>query len=593
MADGKTDVQPAIAQALAAAASWTNQTAGNRAVVLFPPGTYNLTQYRAIFAINLTGLHDITLTGDPTPDEAGNYRTKLIGAPAAYNAARNTPLYNSFFNVYGARNIIIENFYLDKQAPYFVQGTVRAADANAHTIDVTVAPGYRDFSDPYVAHLLKIIWFFTGPDREIWDHGAAACAPTTPRLPLDYGCYGTHVLSHQLLSPNLWRLTLDKPPSSADTDQPFVIWNNLGWQPGFMVDHSENVTIQNIFYTGGGPAVHIQFSDGDNVIKNVRVDIPPNSGALFAATSGFNGGSNRGTITLDNVHVAHVDDDAFHFSASTYFPVLNATAAGDHLRLALCYDGSFQPGDTVALWNWSEKHEVARAEITTATIVKDSDATNFPRTCDITLDRGLGAIHNMRTYNPRRLGLEMDENDRILNLSFHPQLTVENSYLSSMRARCGIIQVSATFTDNMCENTALAGLLVGPEFGWGEGYSVNHVVIRNNTFRNIGGTAIYIANIADSSHALSYDEVTAPSASTNISQSNTNIEVTSNQFADLGAFQYGVMGMRGAAVTVQNAKNVSIQSNLLDPASTRYSDTKTPIVVAPASTSGIVVQGQP
>lgn len=591
MADGKTDDQTAIAQALAAAAAWTDQTPGNRAIVQFPPGAYSLARYRAIFAINLVGLHDITVTGDPTPDPAGSYPTKLIGAPPGYNATRNAPLYNSFFNIHGAQNIVIENFYLDKQTPYFLQGTVRDADTAANTIDLAVAPGYRDFADPYVAHLLNIIWFFNGPSHDIWDHGATACASPSPRLASDNGCYNTHILSRRLLSPNLWRLTLDEPPSPADVGHPFLIWKNLGWQPGVMIDHSRNVTIADIFYTGGGgPAVHIQFSDGDNIIKNVRVDIPPASDALFAATSGFNGGSNRGTITLDNVHVAHVDDDAFHFSAGPYYPVLDATPAGDHLRLALCYDGSFRPGDSVALWDWSEKREVSRARIVTSTIVQDSDAKTFPRTCDITLDHGLGVIHQMRSYNPNRLGMESDENDRLLNLSFHPQLTVENSYLSSMRARCGIIQVSATFTNNTCENTALAGLIVGPEFSWGEGYSVDHVAIENSIFRNLGGPAIIIGNIADSTRLPTFGQMAAPSASTNIARNNTAIDVTNNHFKNLGAFAYGTMGLRGAAVTVQNAENVTIAHNTLDPTPPRYSDTKTPIVIAPATTGNIVVR---
>lgn len=587
--DGQHDDQIAIERTIRAAAAWTGQSVEHAAVVYFPAGTYALTHIYKLYAINLVGSRNISVRGQVCPDAKVYYCVKLIGAPATLNQANGLPVYNSFFNVSQSHNIHISNFYLDKQRPYFSQGKVLAVDPVDRTVDLEFDRGYQDFSDPLTDRLLNTIVVFTDPALRNWDHSDAACLGAVAATATNHDCHNFHMQAKQVLRPGVFRVQLDQAPPQEFVGHSYLMWRNLGWQPGFMVDRSSDVVVENIFYTGGGgPGAHVQASDGEVLFRNFTVDVPAGSGRLFAATSGFNGSRNRGKITLDKVHVAHTDDDAFHFAAGYYYPVIAEAPDKRSISIALCYDGDFRPGDQVAAWDWSTKRYVASATVMSSASILDQDRARYPRACRIALDKPLPLLNNLRSYENSFIGRRPDVNDRILNMSFQPFLTVKDSYLSSMRARCGIIQVSANVSGNTCRNTILAGFLVGPEFVWGEGYAVKDVSITNNDFDSIGGTAIYIADIADSNRSPTYAQMSDPKElDTNNQKDNRNISIQGNRFSNLGAYGHGIMGIRGAAITVENASSVQISGNTVVHSALEHRDAPTSIVVSPSTTSNV------
>ncbi len=583
--DKLQDSQFVISKAILAAKDWVRSDVGRHAVIHFDPKTYMLTSLRSLFSIDLSNCTNITLSGimcGPVTTKC----TRLIGASPTLNT-KQLPLYNSFFKIDHANHITIENFFLDKASPYFTQGSVVGVHDNKKSIDVEIDDGYPNFQDPLIAKFYKVAVFFVGSNTPFWTHSEGTCEDVNSFSP-GQQCENFHILSTQHENGRIWQLNLNKPFRGTFRRTKVLVWQNLGWQPGFLIADSKDVTIRNIFYTGGGgSAVHVQQSEGNIVIENVNVDIPPGSNRLFAATSGFNGSSNRGTITLDHVSVKHTDDDAFHFSAGSYFPVLNESSDGRRIRVDLCYEGQFKPGDDIAAWNWQKKQEVGRAQVQSVSIVTDDDPKKYRRTCDISLDRALPTLQNLRTYSEKNLGIQHDENDRILNLSLHAFLTVKNSYLSSMRARCGIVQVSALIENNVCANTPAAGLLVGPEYAWGEGYSVNGVKIINNVFDSIGGTAVYIADIDDSISSPTAHEMLARTTTGPVQMDNKNITVSGNRFNHLGFVASGIMGIRGAAVTVANARNVTISNNTYGTSRHSVPLAADQLIVAPASTAAV------
>lgn len=582
--DGSGDAQGAIRKAVTDAESWTNPSSDRHAIVKFPAGTFSLEKPSDIFAIPLDHARNITLRGEDCTNWQSTDCTRLIGAPASTNPS-GAPLYNTFFHITDSQNIKIENFYLDKKIPYFIQGRVETTDSAPRTLVVSVDPGFMNFSDS-LAHALNIMMVFTNPDTPYWDHGRAACSSPAVDQAASENCHLFHVLSAQKLTGQKWELTLDKDPPSSFLGKPFLVWKNVGWQPGMLVSQTSNFSASHIFYTGGGgPAVHVQQSDGDIVLQDFVVDVPTGSGRLFAATSGFNGSANRGKIIIDHAVVRHTDDDAFHFSAGPYFPVLDQNSA--RIRVDLCYPGQFKDGDEIAAWDWASKTTVGSAHVLSATPVLDVDQERYHRTCDLTLDHSLPPLRNLRTYSEKNLGAQNDKNDRIVNLSLHPVLTVTNSYLSSMRARCGIIQVSAIVTHNVCANTPAAGFLIGPEYAWGEGYAVDGVNITYNKFDNIGGTAILIADTANSIKFPDRREMLAQPNAAPQNSDNANIVVEHNEFRNLGMVSYGIMGIKGAAVTVANAKNVSISGNTLSSADASASLSAESIVISPFSTRNV------
>jgi hypothetical protein len=580
-ADGITDDQAAIARAIAAAGAFTAAAPGNTATVFFPAGSYALTRYMGPYPITVQGMSRVTLAGEtcagsPTPC------AKLIGMALAINhGPRKSPYASGFFYVKDAQDITVENFTLSRIMPLYIQGHILSVDTLAQTLIARLDPGFEPMQSP-ATQGLNLLLIYPNPAKAQWDRSAAACAPP-PGVPNRPGaCFNTHITARVQRPDGTWQLTFDKPLPPAYTGKSFILWHDFGIPAAFTAETSRNVTLANIFYSGGGgSAVHLYALSGTNTVRDVTVDVPPGSGQLFAALSGLNGGNLRGTLLIDHVSLTRTNDDGFHFSANGYFPVLDEDETGTHLRLALCYANSIQPGDTLAAWNWPTKQEVGRATVLSLHISIDQDKALYPRTCDITLSAPFPRLHNLRTYSPKNLGLQADPNDRVIDLSSNMQLTVQNSYLSSMGAHCGIVQVSARILNNVCADTTATGLFIGPGYNWGEGYAVNGVTISGNVFRNINGTAIQIVDALAAQAPPTKADILSPLVPAAAPrQDNVNITIANNKFEQIGTADASYAGVRGAAITVQNAQHVRITGNQTNGA---------PILVSPATTSDVTI----
>lgn len=557
--DDQAEIDSAVAQALA----WTNANNKNQAIIKFSRGVYDLSQIRNLYAIDIQHAHDITFEGQACSFTDLQLCTTLIGAPATLLPGPLNVHFNTFFSVGLSQHISIRNFVLDKKIPYFSQGTIQHVEIAKRSVTLQPDPGYLDLDGLLAQRLMNIIMFFPLPTAATWDHSHAACAPeqSSNASSDPNGCSNFHILARHKNINGSWTFVLDKSPLVSFTNGKYLIWKNLGWQYGILIDRSEDVSIENVFYTGGGgPAAHIQRPRGMISIKNLVVDVPPGSGRLFSATSGVNGGHGRGQVVLDHLVVRHSDDDGFHFSAGSYFPAISQSKNGTTVNVGGCYDSDFEKGDHIAAWDWKAKRELSRAVVESETEGPTS-IPGFPRICELRLNTALPALSGMKTFNSSKLGQAQDSNDRIINLSLNEHLLVENSVLSSMRARCGIIQVEAIYRNNLCENTPGGGLIVGPEFQWGEGYAVQSAVITGNTFRAIGGTAIRIGDIFDSTRSQSRTQIQQDQNHAVEASVNRNIVIQNNRFEDLGSYQAGFAGTSGVAISVQNADGVTIDHN--------------------------------
>ena len=582
---GQRDAQTGIAAALKAAGDWTGSGPGRHARVVFPPGTYDISAVKSIYAIRIVGLHDIEVRGTLVADDRSR-STVLVGAPADLSANRKNVVFNTFFDIESSKNVVVSGFYLDKRVPYFSQGTVVGADKARRSIDVSPEPGYLDIGGELSRERINIVSFFDDYASRTWDHSAAFCGTADLPADLKHSCSNWHVLGREPLGDGTWRLMLDRTPAETIVGKKFLLWRNVNWQYGILVDRSTDVTIQDIFYTGGGgPAVHIQASDGLNAVRGLVVDVPKGQNRLFAATSGVNGIANRGRIALDHVSVSKVDDDAFHIAAGRYYPVLDQSASRDVVVLGECYPEEFRAGDRVSAFDWALKAEAADAIVTDARITATVDPAKSPRQCTVVLDRPLPPLHGLGSFDPAMVGRATDNNDRIVNHSQSVRLRITDSTLSSMRAHCGIIQVPASYSGNRCSDTPYAGLLIGPEYPWGEGYAVNDVTIEKSVFDNIGGTAICVG---DSEAEPGHPGITS-TCGTRVSDfigriDNGNIVIRGNAFTRLGSFASGLTGVPGLAISIGNAFDTRVVGN-------KASDgTSVPVSVAPRSTRNVQVQ---
>ena len=136
-------------------------------------------------------------------------------------------------------------------------------------------------------------------------------------------------------------------------------------------------------------------------------------------------------------------------------------------------------------------------------------------------------------------------------------------------------------------------LIVGPEFSWGEGPAVQGVKIINITFSNISGPAIYLADIENSNRSPSYEEMEITSSvppATNTREDNRNILIEGNTFTNLGTYRQGIMGIRGLAISVQNATDVSILNNHFYSAPPHQRNAPDSIAISPTTTSRVTVR---
>jgi hypothetical protein len=331
-----------------------------------------------------------------------------------------------------------------------------------------------------------------------------------------------------------------------------------------VVHRSRDCVAEDIQYYGGGAdaGMGVWACSGTITFRRFRVGVPPGSDRLFAAAGGGQEFQNRGTLVLDGCDISRADDDGVNMG-TTYAQVLQQV---DPRTLVVEDRGiPFQPGDTLALWDWFLKK--GRSEAKLVQFAREGNkAVRLTLDADVKAEHPAGSpgLPDRATWKGGGRFEEHDGVDRIADFEAAGKLIIRNCRFQNMRARNILVKTSDSVIEGCTfYNTHMTAILAGPEFYWGEAPAVRNLVIRNNRFVNIDGSSI---NLGCHASDHSFD--------------NRNILIEGNTFEKYGALGgVGIAGRQGTAVLIRNADGVIIRNNTFGPPAPTAPPGAKPLVV--------------
>jgi len=527
--DGKANDLPAIQKAIDAAV-----LKGDGAVVIIPDGRYRL---------------------DPLTQQRGhlilrNARGLTISGSADSHLICMNPNVN-IFDIEGSSNLKLESLKLEHGNYLFTQGVVQNVSIADRTVEVTIDPGFDAPDSQYIAPL-NFLMVFVDPATHTWQHDDS---------------WPPQIEKREQLAHGHWLLTLSRAPDARFQSKPFVIWRNVykGW--ALAMQDSRDITIENVSYysRGGEGGFVIGHCDGDISFRHFQVTVPPGSGDRFAAAGGAMVFNNRIRLIVEDSAFDLTDDDNINMGTNSSHVLAQTDAR------TLTIEGGrnradYRVGDHVQIWDWVEKKVRTEARIVSA----DSNG----QVTTVTLDRdvkmgtmGAGPLAEFQAAQPKgdihpaRRANEYDGIDRLANLDDVGTATIRRSTFQSLRARNLLIKASNTLIENnVFHDTAMASILVGPEFYWDEAPSVSNLIIRNNRFQNVSGSNIFVA-----SHTTEGEF--HPGSAKPLPQSSDNhaITIEGNEFVNFGHFSAGIAGEQGVPILIRNVDGASVRRNIIGP----------------------------
>jgi len=493
---GVADDAPGINAAIAVA-----DKAAGPAVVFIPAGRYRL-ETRGTGApayLSILGAKNLTITG-----EAGS---RLVATNLNFN----------IFIIRDCEHVRVSNLELDTSTLAFTQGKIDSVDVPSLTVNLHVDQGYDDLDRPDFATFQEL-HVVSNPASGSWDQDI----------------WPPHIVSREKLGDRTWRLHLAvvKPTYAG---KPWIVWRGIYHAWAFDVERSRDCTIEHIDGLSIVNGFVLHGNPGDVTLSYCRIGVPPGSGRLFCANGGMMIFVNRGVVTLDHCDFSRTDDDSMNMG--THFEHI-IQKVDDRTLIVEKGDVDWTTGDTVAVWDW-----VAHKQRCIAKIVSIAHAAQGVQ---LSLDRAVEVDHvGASVKNAKRLALERDGIDRLIDTDTAGTLIVRNCRLSSMRARCVLDKASHSIIENnVFYNQHLPAILVGPEFYWDEGGSVTSAIIRNNRFENMDIPGIRVGEI-----------------SSDTALDNRNVVIEGNDFEGLGGAPVVDAKMRGAAICVTNTDGVIIRNN--------------------------------
>jgi len=500
--DGEADDGPAINHAIAVAIN-----AGPGTTVLIPAGRYRLEAPNGYGEhLSIHRAQGLTIRGEPGT-------VLLANDPEA-----------SIIAIQGSKNVKLSTLTLEQAKCYFSQGVVVAVDPKAIGCDVTIDPRY---DEPDAMTLM-------------------GCKSFRPFIYADTSAYESsrhfrQIKSQQRTSDRKWHLTFDGGPLDPElTGKKFIIWDDRHRSHAIAGGNDEDCQFEDVTYygKGAGAMFFISAARGTMIFRRCIATVPPDSEGLLSCSGGGLFPNNRGSLIFDSCVFEKIDDNAADIMTS-YVRVLAQT---DARTLQLQSNPGFEPGDILAIMDWSRKSERSVAKI--VAVVNKPD-----RTCIATLDRDV-EIRRSGAGNSKAGGdARGDGIDRVVDYNLACQSAIfRNCRMQSLRSRALNIKAQncmiegCTFFD--CEMPAIAA---GPELSWSEGPAVRNLTIRNNHFKHCNVNNIDIDCFDADKDCPALD--------------NRNILIEGNHFEDYG--EHATLHQTpGCAIHIKNADGVIIRNNI-------------------------------
>jgi Periplasmic copper-binding protein (NosD) len=442
--------------------------AGQNSVVI-PPGAYRIPRLpNSVYHLDLENMN--------------NFEIDATGATFVFQDVTTTGIL--FYNCVG---VLFHGATLYYGTPALTQGVIEAVAADGSYVDVQIEPGYPDLDNskyfPWIYGNL-----FDSATRQ-WKRNVNGdiFGPDPP------GSQG----AAQRLSPNTFRAFTDDVGSAAVGD--LVAFHNTAGDHVIRVTACSRMTLTNLtFYNATGVGVNETLGGdlGPNTYTYLTVKRGPrppgaNTDPLFSTGGGgVNSNEARQGPDIENCEFEWTADDGIAISGQYSWVMQQLPGSGNTTLIVsnAWVDYSYQQGDPLQVVDASGQ-PVGHAVVTSA-VPYFGYTTNNPNPCtiqrptmtdvtvgpfyQITLDRALPAVG---------CGYYI-ANSNLSSSGF----VIRKNTIRTKRAHGMILSVAegGTVEGNIIEGASNTGIVVGPDFYWGQCCYGRNMIIRNNTISDIG-----------------------------------------------------------------------------------------------------------
>jgi len=380
--------------------------------------------------------------------------------------------YKSGIAFVNCNKTIFRNATLENQTPPFSQGNIIAISPDGRIIDVKVHDGYpMTIQDGYNTPVLN---FFDPITRKLKKNA---------RL--------SHIESVKQIGPGVLRFHLRKNDVNLSVVAPgdMTVWRRVEGREVSFVNCADmkftNVTMKNSI--GAGVA---EFGgDGGNYYNySITYAAPPEGASqkplLSGSADGFYSMGTKHGPTVENCFFEGIHDDGVNIG-SKYFLVLECT--GNSAIVAAC-SFRFGVGDKIRFYDYKY------SDAGDAKLLSFKKITNYKESPEVYKKHG---SFRYRYRGPNgNLILKMTF-DRAPNLKpgFYAtdldrcgqNFIVRNCTFKDKRGRGCLVRGSGIIENCLFENILMGGVNAIPEFhSFSEGPYVDGLIVKNNTFRNVG-----------------------------------------------------------------------------------------------------------
>lgn len=427
--------------------------------VTIPAGTYHITPMdgQTEACLKFTGLKD--------------FEINATGA-VIINTDRKT---RSFFFDQCANVTIQGGEYRHDPLP-FSQGRVTAIGESRSSVDIQIPTGYpSDLDDP-------LYYFGPGKPRffNLFDAEKRQWKPDTDDV---------WFKACERLSPTTFRFHLR---STLPADYPIQAGDLAAWRGAVVQDMilkncRQMKVLDAVFSNASGFCVHEDGGDGGNFFRYKVTRGPAPQGAaelplLSSNADAFHSSEMRHGPILDGCVFEYMNDDGVPIHGS-YILIMQVN--GSSMIAAALMADYCRPGDAFAFYDdngaLSGRAKVIHAETvasssetgSTSELYRYFERGGHPVLLKIDFDQPVSAMVSGTAVNTSALG---------------NGFVVRNCIIRNHRARGILIKASDGLIENcLVEGSTIDGIVLAPETRyWPEADYARHVLIRNNTIRNVG-----------------------------------------------------------------------------------------------------------
>ena len=377
------------------------------------------------------------------------------------------------FAVKNSEDITISGISIDYDYPWTFEGEVLSANAVERSFVVRVFPDnkYRIEGDRL---------FFGGYDWEYPMGESIVFDPTTRRPYYDTAAYDHGYWSGEMgareIEPGIVEFTRlsarDVPPVGSIWDDKGPMKMNRSY-PAIALLSSKDLTVRNVhIYRSGAMALIAEYSEDITVSGFSTAQHPGSPRMITASADATHFVDCKGLVILENSHFESMLDDATNIHG-VYMKV-------DTLLAADCFTASFghfqqegnhfaDEGDMLRFVDKTSLRPVAEARLKT---IDKSDRQRYVMTVDTDLSEIL--------TDPKRYAVE--------NTTRGASAIIRNCTVEYNRARSLLISTPGDVLIENCHfGSMMAGIRIcGDANYWFESGNTRNVVIRNNTFSDLG-----------------------------------------------------------------------------------------------------------